>query len=136
MKNSLIVFRSNPVNIGDWIQCLAASKFFPQIDTHIERENVSQYDGEYTKAIMNAWWMWTDNWPPSEKIKPLYVSVHISPEASKWMLNDKGIKYLKKYEPIGCRDWNTLKMLKSNGIDAYFSGCLTLTLGKWGGVFE
>lgn len=35
MKNSLIVFRSNPVNIGDWIQCLAASKFFPQIDTHI-----------------------------------------------------------------------------------------------------
>lgn len=136
MKNSLIVFRSNPVNIGDWIQCLAASKFFPQIDTHIERENVSQYDGEYTKAIMNAWWMWTDNWPPSEKIKPLYVSVHISPEASKWMLNDKGIKYLKKYEPIGCRDWNTLKMLKSNGIDAYFSGCLTLTLGKWGGYLS
>lgn len=35
MKNSLIVFRSNPVNIGDWIQCLSASKFFPQIDTHI-----------------------------------------------------------------------------------------------------
>lgn len=35
MKDSLIVFRSNPVNIGDWIQCLSASKFFPQIDTHI-----------------------------------------------------------------------------------------------------
>ena len=35
MENSLIVFRSNPVNIGDWIQCLSVSKFFPQIDTHI-----------------------------------------------------------------------------------------------------
>ena len=35
---------------------------------------------------------------------------------------------MKKYEPIGCRDLRTVKLLKNNGVKAYFSGCLTTTL--------
>jgi hypothetical protein len=31
-------------------------------------------------------------------------------------------------EPIGCRDRSTSKYLTDRGVDAYFSGCLTLTL--------
>ena len=45
------------------------------------------------------------------------------------MLESKTAKnFLKKYEPIGCRDRNTNEVLNKIGIQSYFSGCLTLTL--------
>jgi len=40
----------------------------------------------------------------------------------------ESIEYLSKHEPIGCRDYHTRDLLLENDIDAYFSGCLTLTL--------
>lgn len=129
--NGVIVFKSNPCNIGDYMQSLAASKFYNQIDYYIEREQISSFKSHIpVKTIMNAWWMWSKNWPPSDSIDPLFVSVHISPESAKWMLSEEGVAYFKRYEPIGCRDINTLKMMKEKNIDSYFSGCLTLTLGR------
>ena len=50
------------------------------------------------------------------------------------MLDSKGKEYLKSFKPIGCRDKETLEILKRNNIEAYFSGCLTLTIGKMGGL--
>ena len=37
---------------------------------------------------------------------------------------------VKKYEPIGARDYGTVSILEKSGIKSYFSACLTLTLGK------
>lgn len=34
------------------------------------------------------------------------------------------------HQPIGCRDRNTRDFLKKLGLNAYFSGCMTLTLDK------
>lgn len=131
--NGIIVFNSNPCNIGDYIQSLAASKFFSEVDYYINRENVSNFHGkEQTKVIMNAWWMWSKNWPPSIDIIPLYQSFHINPTAAKWILNINGVQHLRKYSPIGCRDIEMYNLLQEKGINSYFSGCLTLTLGKKG----
>lgn len=45
------------------------------------------------------------------------------------MLTDPAYKtYYKKHEPIGCRDWKTVRLFQSMGVEAYYSGCLTLTL--------
>ena len=70
------------------------------------------------------------HWPPSSKIIPFYVAVHFNSTVKDKLLSDESIAYLKKYEPIGCRDTNTVKLLQSKGINAYFSGCMTLTLGR------
>lgn len=43
------------------------------------------------------------------------------------MLNENGVSYLKKYEPIGCRDKETQHLLETYRIKSYFSGCLTLS---------
>ena len=51
--------------------------------------------------------------------------------AAPGMLSEKGIAYLKKHQPIGCRDQYTADTLNAKGIDAYFSGCLTLTLDSY-----
>ncbi|MEQ1161670.1 polysaccharide pyruvyl transferase family protein [Acinetobacter calcoaceticus] len=120
-------------NVGDYVQSLAAQGFFGKADVFINRERSAEYKGEPVKMIMNGWYTHTrtDGWIPSEKINPLFVSFHLNNAAKESMLNDKGIKFLKKHAPIGCRDQNTVKELKAVGVDAYFTGCLTLTLDRY-----
>lgn len=133
MKNGLLIYRTNPdtnrFNIGDYIQSLAAAQFFDKIDMYVNREKLNEYYGDNLKLIMNGWFMHCqENWPPSPKINPLYVSFHLNSIAKEKLLNEESINHFKLFEPIGCRDNDTVKLLKSKGIDAYFSGCLTLTL--------
>lgn len=125
---------NNPfgINIGDYIQALAASQFYPYVDGFIDRdEELKSYDGEECKVIMNGWYAHNSSeWPPSNKIHPLFVAFHLNSSIEKQFLSDESIGYLKQYSPIGCRDYHTLDALKRKGIETYFSGCLTLTLGK------
>jgi hypothetical protein len=118
------------LNVGDYIQSLAARQFLPRVDRYINREKLSEYSGPKTKLIMNGWFMHNPkNWPPSPDIVPLFISFHIHKKAAAAILNQKGVSYLKKYE-VGTRDHSTLNLLKAKGINAFFSGCLTLTLGN------
>ena len=118
-------------NIGDYIQALAASQFLPSIDGFVNREELSQYDGEECVVIMNGWFMHVpNNWPPSKKIRPIFLSFHINKEASDKMLANHGVTYLKENGPIGCRDRYTLNLLRQREIESCFTGCLTLTLGN------
>lgn len=126
----LAVSTVNKVNIGDYIQALAASQFLPKVDGFIQRENLKDYNGEECKMIMNGWYMHNpEQWPPSQKIHPLYVAVHFNTLAKEKLFSKESINYIKQYEPIGCRDTYTRDLLLGKGINAYFSGCMTLTLG-------
>lgn len=120
------------LNIGDYIQALASSQYYPHIDGFLDRdEDLKNYNGEPCKIIMNGWYMHNPmNWPPSNKIIPLFVAFHINVLAKKELTSPTSISYLKRHTPIGCRDIATMNMLKEKGVDAYFSGCMTLTLGK------
>ena len=115
-------------NIGDYIQSLAAQQYFLNIDEYIDRDLISLYNRQNINLIMNAWWFfWRKNKNLSEKINPLFVSFHINNQDN---ISKETMDYLKRYEPIGCRDLSTMRFLIQNGIEAYFSGCLTLTLGN------
>ena len=117
-------------NLGDYHQAIASRQFM-NTDVFIDRDMLRSYDGDKCKLIMNGWFMHKpEEFPPSEKITPLITSFHVSPSKANRILQKEGIDYLKKYEPIGCRDYETLRILTGRGIKAYFSGCLTLTLGK------
>lgn len=119
------------VNIGDYIQALASSQFYDKIDGFIERDELKQYNGEECKVIMNGWYMGKpENFPPSDKVVPLFVALHINSSIADKMLTPESISYLKEHAPIGCRDTYTRDLLLSKGVDAYFSGCMTLTLGN------
>lgn len=134
MKNGVLVCspQSKYKNIGDYIQSVAQEQFFPEFDCYVEREELNSYHSdEVTNVIMNGWFMWKpEHFPPSKDIRPLFISFHIAPFISERLLTKESVDYLKKHEPIGARDHNTEKLLKSKGIDCYFSGCLTLTLGN------
>lgn len=134
MNNGLLVYTTNKqnnlFNIGDYIQSIAASQYFKKTDVYISRERLDEYTGDHVKLIMNGWFMHEpEHWPPSEKITPLFISFHINKLAQAQMLTPESIEYLKRHEPVGCRDRNTARLLSEKGVDSYFSGCLTLTLG-------
>lgn len=121
-------------NIGDYVQTVAARQYLDKIDLYIEQEEANNYypeDKEPAKMIMNGWFQWrAENFPPSEYIKPLLISLHISPLREKQLLTKAGIEFFLKNGPVGCRDYYTVNLLKSKNVPAYFSACLTLTLGK------
>jgi hypothetical protein len=120
--NGLVSF-SRSINIGDDIQSLSISKLMPSVDLFIDRENISK-KVRPCKAVINGWYKHALlDWPPHKNIKPLFISFHLN---NLGLLNHIG--YLKKHEPIGCRDFYTLNILKKYSVDCYFSGCSTLTL--------
>ncbi len=116
------------VNLGDYIQSLAARQYLPNIDAFIPRDEIAYYSGRPVNMIMNGWWWVCPGVDElSERITPLFVAYHVNnPEK----LTSSMLAYLKRNEPVGCRDLSTQKILLSHGIKAYFSGCMTLTLGR------
>lgn len=134
MKYGLLTYTSEfkDFNVGDYIQSLAAEQFLPsKPDYLINREKLNSFSEEEAKIILNGWFTHHPiNWMPSEMLKPLFISFHISSLVYNQMLVPESINYLKKHEPIGCRDIDTMNLLLQNGVEAYFSGCLTLTLGR------
>lgn len=119
------------INLGDYVQSTAAKQFFPAVNAFIPRDHMNAYKGDPVKMIMNAWYMdLPENFPPSAEVNPLYVSIHINSTIAEKIFTPNSIAHFKKFEPIGCRDFYTRDMLRSKGIDAYYSGCMTLTLGE------
>ncbi|MFN1836180.1 polysaccharide pyruvyl transferase family protein [Balneola sp. MJW-20] len=131
MKKALLSYDAHTDNIGDYVQSIATLNLIGNYDLLVDREKLDEYDGEEAKIILNGWFMThPDHWPPSPKLKPLFISFHINPTAEMEMLTEEGISYLKEHEPIGCRDYYTLSILHERGIEAYFSGCNTLTIQR------
>lgn len=134
MKNGLLICHGvfKEKNIGDYIQSVAQEQFLDHVDCYVEREQLNTFQSdEKVNTIMNAWFMHhPENFPPSTSINPLYISFHISEKIADKLLTPKTIAHLKEHIPIGCRDTATRDLLQQHGIDSYFSGCLTMTLGR------
>ena len=124
------LLQHSSLNIGDEIQSLAARRFMPRVDCMIYRGHLrlpNGIDGD-VKVIVNGYFNHSpDMWPPADNIIPLIISFHINGEK---MLDEKKTEYFKQHEPIGCRDYATLRKLERRGVKAYFSGCVTLTLKR------
>ncbi|WP_336715040.1 hypothetical protein [Arthrobacter sp. USHLN218] len=85
---------------------------------------------ENTWAFAFGWYMHhtfgqTFNFPFHPNIRPIFVSFHVNKPD---MLTPEAIDYLKKYSPVGCRDWQTVALLRAAGVPAFFSGCMTTTV--------
>lgn len=138
MKFGLLSYNYT-TNLGNEIQSIAARRFLPQIDHYIEHEKLERFkDSENVKVIMNAWYLDCPTaWPPSENIDPLLVSMHFTTRQKlrkEAILTEKSREFFERHGPVGCRDHHTVDFLSENDIDAYYTGCLTLTLdsGKKG----
>jgi len=138
MKYGIMYYKKTD-NIGDDIQTYTAIRFLPHIDYHIDREDLNCFipeNKEYVSMIMNGWFMHNKAaWPPSPYINPLLLSMHFTClekiDVGEKYLQGLGGEYLKSHQPIGSRDMETQKRLNRNGIENYFSGCMTLTINPF-----
>lgn len=122
-------YMPSSVNLGDYIQTLAALQFYPKVDGFIDRDSLIDLQDSHGKAIINGWYHLFDGHRLPENFNPLMVSMNISGFSD----NSDFLNVLnswKRFEPIGCRDENTVKILKEKGIAAYFSSCLTTTFKR------
>ena len=131
MKYGVISYPKS-INMGDEVQSVAARRLLPRVDHYIDRDTINKpVTEEKVKLICNGWF--TDNpniWPPAKNLIPLFISFHLTRSNKSYkLLASKELKdYYKQFGPVGCRDLGTLDLFKKNGIDAYYSGDLTLTL--------
>ena len=129
-------------NIGDDIQSLAARAFLPRVDRLVSREglDIATDIPPMTRVVLNGWFMHDPRrWPPAEALDPLLISFHVTGRGrsrlQRWaptvpgrLVVGKRADYLRRHGPVGARDNHTLELLRRHDIDAYLSGCLTLTL--------
>jgi lipopolysaccharide biosynthesis glycosyltransferase len=85
-----------------------------------------------TWLICNGWFMHRAfkgpvDYPFPPTVNPIMISFHIQEPD---VLSDSVVEALRAYEPIGCRDWTTVYRLRDVGIAAFFSGCVTTTVGQ------
>ena len=98
---------------------------------HRDAASAKRFAG-LTWVIAFGWYMHPEfrslyDFPFDENVRPIFISFHINDRA---MLTPEVVDYLTKYAPIGCRDWSTVYALREYGVPAFFSGCLTTTIGK------
>lgn len=122
-------------NIGDEIQSLAADRLVGVINKRFDREKLAKYEGDKAfNIILNGWYShdFKSSFPPSELFNPVFYSFHIykGRKNKSYFTNKECVSYLKKHEPIGCRDEATKNLLKKKGIDSFYSKCLTMTFPR------
>lgn len=119
---------------GDVIQTLAIDHFYEKMGidqsqiVDINFAEMKDYDGEYVILPVAGYashYKRFNQLPPSHKIIPLFYSFEMSDETC-----DDIVPYLKKHEPIGCRDEHTMNLLRRKGVVCYLSGCVTVTFPR------
>jgi len=121
-------------NVGDEIQSLAAARLLPRVDHMVPREEVHRFEApgaDRVRLICNGWFTpELEAWPPSAQLDPLLISFHATHKggAADHLISERHADFYRSVQPIGCRDHGTRQKLEALGVEAYFSGCLTLTL--------
>lgn len=119
-------------NIGDYFQTFAVDEYYKSKGIkcsdiiEINRRDVASYHGEKIVLVMNGVFnplSKKDFFPISPDIIPIYVGINRT-DAHNINQND----FFDKI--VGCRDEKSYEVLSSKGINAFLSGCLTITMGK------
>ena len=75
---------------------------------------------------MHAMFTMRHGFPLHRNLRPIFVSFHCN---KRELLTRDAVEYLRRYGPVGCRDWTTVHLLTSMDVPAFFSGCVTTTIG-------
>ena len=121
---------SYSVNLGDYAQTIAARQAYAQLGVPadriipIDRDTLNHYRGGAAVLLMNGNFH-EHSLPASDAIRPLFAGFSAFDATFA-----RHHAWLKRFEPIGCRDPHTARLAQSYGIEATTTGCVTLTLPR------
>lgn len=145
VTHPIATYKYTTTNIGDDFQSFAVEQIVGHRTEKVYRDRLFAHRRP-VRLIGNCWYFVTRPmdtvwatlsgrplFPPPECIEPLYIGVSIGKRARKWMLTPQAISHFKQHSPVGCRDTHTLKLLQQCGVEAWFSGCPTMSMeNTWG----
>jgi hypothetical protein len=122
---------NNANNVGDSVIDLALNHVYnvmgvPESEiVRINPINMPEYDGEHIvlPVIRSFTHCYKINEAFSDNITPIFICFTLF-----GTLNNDDVDYLKRNEPIGCRDEYTMTQLRQHGIKAYLNGCITVCM--------
>lgn len=128
---------NRPVNLGDPIQSYAVKLLYKEMGIKesdiipIPRYDMKNYDGEECICVINTCSTYEELaydsffMPPSKKIHAVPFSLHINRD-----IPTDELEYYRGCMDVGCRDVYTEKKLAKLGVNAYLTGCLSLTFSR------
>ena len=142
MKYARLVYGNNKkrmatgqfINVGDYIQTFAIDKLYERMKIEsgkictIDRTKLYEYQGEKVKLPMQGCFGYikgAEVFPLPNGIEPVFFGYS---SVTKAHYTRKCINTYKKNEPVCCRDEGTWKLMRRKGVEAYLTGCLTITL--------
>jgi hypothetical protein len=128
-------------NLGDHIQIHAGLRLLKRLglapEQWIDRDNEIATGTAIANQqrplgiLLNGWFKTNPaEWPPHPRLVPIYLGFHIRLFQSPTLISAEALEHYRRFGPIGCRDRHTLSLLKSHGVDAFLSHCLSLTLPR------
>jgi len=128
-------------NLGDHIQIISGLRLLARlgieptrfIDRDNEIKSVPGLDVEEGPigVILNGWFKTNRmEWPPHPKLAPLIIGFHIRLFQCPELLSDASVDFFRRHQPIGCRDVYTEALLRSKGVEAFTSNCLSLIFSR------
>jgi len=139
MKYANIIFdgdRRGSINIGDDLQNVAIENVYRYMGIdysdviRIGLSELATYDGEYVVLPVSfplygyREGLYTTMF--SSKIIPVFLGLSIM--SNNFPIDE--VDYLRRFEPIGCRDKYTLDLMRKKNIMAYLNGCMSVTISK------
>lgn len=118
------------VSMGDIFEGLALRNIYNRMGikenelVSCHHYEMSDYMGEYIVVPINVYQL-NLNW--SKRILPVFLGLTLGGEHE---ISNKDIALLRRFQPIGCRDERTMRMLLDLGIQAYLQGCLVATFDE------
>lgn len=128
-------------NLGDHIQIIAGLHLLSRlgitptryIDRDAELDSAVGLPGDEEPAgiLLNGWFKANHaGWPPHPRYVPVISGFHIRLFQCPELVSDASIDFFRRHEPIGCREVYTTNLLRSKGVDAFTSHCLSLSFPK------
>jgi hypothetical protein len=113
------------MNLGDYMQTLAIRRLYRSLGitetVDVDRDSLATYSGPPVTLVMNGvFFPWS--FPIPETVTPVFVGFHAGEKVVK-----ANLAYFKKHAPIGCRDSDTTELFQRYGVEAFTTGCLTMT---------
>ena len=128
---------NRPVNLGDPIQSYAVKLLYREMGIAEEdiipvpRYDMTNYDGEECICTINTCSTYEELaydshfMPPGRKIHAVPFSLHINRDIAA-----DELEYYRSCTDVGCRDEFTARKLAALGVNAYLTGCLSLTFSR------
>jgi hypothetical protein len=138
---SFAALKVSTENLGDHIQIISGLRLLSRLGVeptrYIDRDNeirsvpeLREEDGP-VGILLNGWFKSNRaEWPPHSKLVPVIIGFHIRLFQCPELLSNASLDFFRLHQPIGCRDVYTENLLRSNGIEAFTTNCLSLTLSR------